>query len=161
MTASNSPQRIRAEILIVLAITFGISGVRAILRLIDALLDPAPLNEQSVTLNAPQSDLAWLDVALQLCSAGVLFAYGALALFLLAGSGIRLQLPQPRDAGWGAGLAALIGIPGLIFYVSAVHLGFSKEVIPTAFTNPWVEAPALLLWSGANASVKKSWWLCG
>ena len=44
MTVSDSPQRIRAEILIVLAITFGISGVRAILRLVDALLDPAPLN---------------------------------------------------------------------------------------------------------------------
>ena len=151
MSVSQSPQRIRAEILIVLAITFGISGVRAILRLVDSLLDPAPLNEQSVTLNAPQSDLAWLDIALQLCSAGVLFAYGALALFLLAGSGIRLQLPKLSDVGWGAALAALIGIPGLVFYVSAVHLGLSKEVIPTAFTNAWVEAPALLLWSGANA----------
>ncbi|MFH0411444.1 CPBP family intramembrane glutamic endopeptidase [Corynebacterium sp. L4756] len=143
--------RIRAEILIVLAITFGISGVRAILRLVDSLLDPAPLNEQSVTLNAPQSDLAWLDIALQLCSAGVLFAYGALALFLLAGSGVILSRPESKDAAWGAGLAALIGIPGLVFYVSAVHLGLSKEIIPTAFSNPWVEAPTLLLWSGANA----------
>ena len=129
MTVSDSPQRIRAEILIVLAITFGISGVRAILRLVDALLDPAPLNEQSVTLNAPQSDLAWLDIALQLCSAGVLFAYGALALFLLAGSGIRLAMPQRSDISWGAGLAAFIGIPGLVLYVSAVHLGLSMEVI--------------------------------
>ena len=151
MTVSDSPQRIRAEILIVLAITFGISGVRAILRLVDALLDPAPLNEQSVTLNAPQSDLAWLDIALQLCSAGVLFAYGALALFLLASSGIRLAMPKLSDISWGAGLAAFIGIPGLVLYLSAVHLGLSMEVIPTAFTNPWVEAPALLLWSGANA----------
>ena len=151
MSVLNSSQRIRAEILIVLAITFGISGVRAILRLVDSLLDPAPLNEQSVTLNAPQSDLAWLDIALQLCSAGVLFAYGALALFLLAGSGIHLQRPRLKDLGAGAGLAALIGIPGLVLYLFAVHFGLSKEVIPTAFDNAWVEAPTLLLWSGANA----------
>ena len=151
MSVSQSPQRIRAEILIVLAITFGISGVRAILRLVDSVLDPAPVNEQSVTLNAPQSDLAWLDIALQLFSAAVLFAYGSLALFLLAGSGIRLRLPKLSDVGWGAALAALIGIPGLVLYVSAVHLGLSKEGIPTAFDNAWVEAPAVLLWSGANA----------
>src|SRR5699024_8817026 len=31
----------------------------------------------------------------------------------------------------------------------------SMEVIPTAFTNPWVEARALLLWSGANAFVEE------
>lgn len=43
--------RLRAEILIVLTITFGISGVRAALRLTDSLLNPAPLNEQSVTIN--------------------------------------------------------------------------------------------------------------
>src|SRR5699024_12293690 len=44
MTASNSPQRIRAEILIVLAITFGISGVLGFLRLIYDLLDLAYIN---------------------------------------------------------------------------------------------------------------------
>src|SRR5699024_6304791 len=70
---------------------------------------------------------------------------------LLAGSGIRLAMPKLSDISWGAGLAALIGIPGLVLYVSAVQLGLSMEVIPTAFTNPWVEAPAMLLWSGANA----------
>ena len=75
--------RVRSEILIVLAVTFGMSGLRSLLRLVDGLLNPAPLSEQSVTLNASQSDLAWLDIALQLCSAGVLFAWGALALFLL------------------------------------------------------------------------------
>ena len=75
MSASRS--RLRAEILIVLTITFGMSGVRALLRLTDSLLNPAPLNEQSVTLNASQSATTLLDLAFQLCSAAVLFAWGA------------------------------------------------------------------------------------
>ena len=64
MSASRS--RLRAEILIVLTITFGMSGVRALLRLTDSLLNPAPLNEQSVTLNASQSATKLLDLAFQL-----------------------------------------------------------------------------------------------
>ena len=76
-------KNLRAELLIVLTLTFGISGVRAVLRLINSLAAPQPLNEQSVTLNSSQSALAWVDLGLQLCSAAVLFAYGALALSLI------------------------------------------------------------------------------
>ena len=75
MTASRS--RLRAEILIVLTITFGMSGVRALLRLVDSLLNPAPLNEQSVTLNASQSATTLLDLAFQLCSACLLYTSDA------------------------------------------------------------------------------------
>lgn len=143
--------RIKKEILVVLAISFGASGLRSLLRLIDDLLNPIALNEQSVSLNAPQATSIWLDLSLQLVSAGVLFSWGALALYLLSGDGIRMGGWQWNDLGWGVGLAALIGLPGLIFYASAVHLGFSKEVIPTTLDSPWWEIPILLLWSGANA----------
>lgn len=144
-------RRIRQEILIVLVVTFGISGVRAILRLIDALLAAPALNEQQVVLNAPQSEFPWLDLSLQLCSAAVLFGYGALALFLLAGDGIRMRRLDRWDWTWGLGLAALIGLPGLGLYVAAVQLGWSREVIPTTFEHIWFEVPVLLLWSAANA----------
>lgn len=144
-------RRLRVEILIVLTVTFGMSGLRSLLRLIDDLLAPEPLNEQEVTLNVTQSDLAWLDLALQLCSAGVLFAWGALALFLLAGDGIRAAAPRLSDLGWGAGLAALIGLPGLGLYVFAVQTGLSKVVVPTGMAHPEIEVPVLLLWSLANA----------
>lgn len=142
--------RVRQELLIVLAVTFGMSGVRALFRLIDALASPTALSEQTVALNPTQSAFPWLDLALQLCSAATLFAWGGLALFLLAGDGIRLAR-SPRDLVWGAGLAALIGIPGLGFYVAAVHLGLSKQVIPAALTHPGWEIPILLVWSAANA----------
>ena len=143
-----SRRTIVAEVVIVLAVTFGMSGVRSLLRLIDSVLSPVALNQQQVTLNSTQSQFAWLDVALQLCSAGVLFAWGALALYLLRSRPRRCAL---ADAALGAGLAALIGIPGLAFYAVALHQGWTKEVIPGSFSNPWVEVPAQLLWAGANA----------
>ncbi|GAV98392.1 hypothetical protein CS176_2622 [Corynebacterium glutamicum] len=142
-----SPRRIKAEILIVLAITFGMSGLRSFLRLIDDLLAPVALNDQQVALNASMANSAWLDLALQLCSAGVLFSWGALAIYLL---GERFRWIKPKDWAWGAGLAALIGIPGLIFYASAVHLGLSKQVVPTTLET-WWEIPVLLIWSATNA----------
>ncbi len=140
-------QRIHLEILIVLAITFGMSGLRSLLRLVDDLLSPVALNEQAVALNSSMANSAWLDLALQLCSAGVLFSWGALAIYLLAE---KFTWIKPTDWAWGAGLAALIGIPGLIFYASAVHLGLSKQVVPTTLES-WWEIPVLLLWSAANA----------
>lgn len=140
-------QKIKTEIAIVLAITFGMSGLRSILRLIDDLLAPEALNEQTVALNSSLANSPWLDLALQLCSASVLFAWGALALYLL---GERIPQLRLKDGLRGAGLAALIGIPGLVFYLSAVALGLSKQVVPTTLDS-WWEIPVLLVWSAANA----------
>ena len=147
---------LRAELLIVLTLTFGISGVRAVLNLINSLASPQRLDEQSVTLNSSQSSLAWVDMGLQLCSAAVLFSYGALALFLLAKDHIMPRPHRTRDWLEGAGLAALIGIPGLALYFAALQLGWSKEVIPGDFANAWVEIPVSLLKAAANAFAEET-----
>ncbi|WP_291313905.1 CPBP family intramembrane glutamic endopeptidase [Corynebacterium sp. UBA2622] len=149
MPTSDRP-RLRAEILIVLAVTFGTSGLRSLLRLVDSLLAPEPLNTQSVTLNDAQSTLSWLDLALQATSALVLFSWGALALHLLG-----RRLPRPGWGDWlrGAGLAALIGIPGLALYVAALHFGWSKEVVVATEA---ARLPTLLLWSAANAFAEET-----
>jgi len=147
---------LRAELLIVLTLTFGISGVRAVLNLINSLAAPQRLDEQSVTLNSSQSSLAWVDMGLQLCSAAVLFSYGALALFLLAKDRIMPRAHGARDWLEGAGLAALIGIPGLALYFAALQLGWSKEVIPGDFANAWVEIPVSLLKAAANAFAEET-----
>lgn len=138
-------RRLRYEVALVLALTFGMAGLRSIFTLIDAL--SAPLNTQSVTLNAPRATAAWLDFALQLCGAATIMTWGLLALFLL---GERLEKPRGADFSWGVGLAALIGIPGLGFYYAAVHLGLSKEVIPSTLERFWT-IPVLLLFSFAHA----------
>ncbi|HIW92673.1 MAG TPA: CPBP family intramembrane metalloprotease [Candidatus Corynebacterium avicola] len=181
---------LRWEILIVLAVTFGASGVRAVLRLVEAATMPEDLNEQTTTLNARQSDLAWLDPAFQLISSGVLVAWGALSLFLLirhvpprlgelgASTGPLLRLwsrgapgrpvhpvlaPSWRDLLPGLGMAALIGLPGLVFYVAAVQLGFSREVIPTGLDRSIQDLVLLVLNSWANGFAEEILvvaWLC-
>lgn len=59
-------RRLKIEILLVLAVTFGTSGLRAALRLVDSLLK-APLNEQHTTIVDTASTIPWLDLALQAC----------------------------------------------------------------------------------------------
>lgn len=155
--------RLIREIALVLVLTFGMSGVRSALRLTSALIDPRPLNEQQANLNSSQAVVSWIDALLQLCSAAVLFGWGMLALFLLANMtykglpSVSAALPRlsglanARNWAHGAGLAALIGLPGLLFYVTAVKLGLSKEVIPSGLESRWWEDGALLVWSAANA----------
>lgn len=135
--------RYRVEVLLVLAVTFGASGLRAALRLVDSLLQ-APLNQQSTTLYSQASSIGWLDVALQAVSALSLIGWGGLAWYLL---GTTWVAPKWRDWLRGAGFAALIGIPGLALYIGAVHFGWSKVVIPTTEA---VQIPTSLLWAFAN-----------
>ena len=167
--AASSPPRARIyrELLVVLLITFGMSGVRSLLRLIDAALSSTPLNQQTATLNASQADSPWLDLALQLCSAAVLCGWGLLVLYLLNPDKVALPKPRLGNLGSGAGLAALIGLPGLLFYLGALQLGFTKNVVPSTL-DAWWEAPVLLVWSFANAFAEETvvvlWlgrrWLC-
>ncbi|MCG7267795.1 CPBP family intramembrane glutamic endopeptidase [Corynebacterium sp. ACRQJ] len=154
-TSTSDRTALRWELLLVLGITFGTPGLRAIARLVEATVSPETLNEQKATLNQAQSVLPWLDPILQLLSSGVLFAWGGLAIFLL----LR-HLPTPalvrswrlwgRDWLHGAGLAAIIGLPGLAFYLGAVHLGLSKQVVPTGLDESWWRIPLLILNSWAN-----------
>ena len=149
ITISNNPatdqpadtRRIRQEIAIVLVVTFGLSGMRAALRLLSDLMQPVPLNQQS--------DTSRIDLAMQLCSSAMLFSWGFLALYLLRES--IFSRWRPKAILEGAGLAALIGIPGLVFYLSAVHFGFSKQVVPSTLDDAWWEIIVLLIWSAANA----------
>lgn len=157
ITISNNPatdqptetRRIRQEIAIVLVVTFGLSGMRAALQLLSDLMQPVPLNQQQTTLAEHQSDTSWIDLAMQLCSSAMLFSWGFLALYLLRES--IFSRWRPKAILEGAGLATLIGIPGLVFYLSAVHFGFSKQVVPSTLDDAWWEIIVLLIWSAANA----------
>ena len=154
-TSADNRTVLRWELLLVLSISFGTSGLRAIARLVEATVSPEAPNEQKATLNQTQSVLSWLDPLLQLLSSGLLFAWGGLAIFLL----LR-HLPTPalvhtwrlRSRDWlhGAGLAAIIGLPGLAFYFGAVHLGLSKQVVPTGLDESWWRIPLLIVNSWAN-----------
>ncbi|WJZ03881.1 CPBP family intramembrane glutamic endopeptidase [Corynebacterium freiburgense] len=143
----------KKEIGVVLLVTFGMQGLRSFLRLIDALLQPDPLNQQSVQLHAPQTT-TWLDPLLQLTSAGVLIGWGLLVLVLLDKDGIHMPRLRRWDFPQGALLAAVIGLPGLVLYLGALQFGWTKEVIPNAnamslvwsFANGFAEETVVVFW---------------
>jgi hypothetical protein len=145
------------ELLIVLTITLGLSAVRSLLALLEALAQPRPLNEQQVALNAPASRLELVDLAFQLTSVLQLVAWGALGGYLLVRSGIPLRAlgldaTRPgRDAAGAAGLALLIGVPGLGLYVAARAAGFNLTVLPSTLSDTWWRLPVLVGSALANA----------
>ena len=136
-------RRLITEVVLILAVTFGASGVRAVLRLVDSLLT-APLNEQSTTLIDAASTTTWLDLALQATSALTLIGWGGLAWYLLR---VSWCWPSWKNVARGAGFAALIGLPGLALYIAGVHLGLSKVVVPATEA---VQIPTSVIWAFAN-----------
>ncbi|MUM18047.1 CPBP family intramembrane metalloprotease [Mycobacterium sp. CBMA271] len=149
-----SPRAIRVEIGIVLAISFGMSAVSALLQFASAAL--AGLSNQTVALNPRRAELSLIDLGLNLVSITRLVAWGVLALYLLWRSGFTLSSIglgrwRWRADGLGAlGLAALIGLPGLALYVGARWMGLSVQVIPASLDDTWWRVPVLVLSAFAN-----------
>lgn len=157
VTEPAARRRMRAEIGLVLTVTLGLSGVRSLLSLLDSLSQPQPLAAQKVTLNAPAARLGVLDLVAQLASAAQLLAWGGLAGYLLVVSGITLRAvgidrDRPgRDLAAGAGLAALIGVPGLGLYLVARAVGANLTVLPSTLTDTWWRLPVLVISAVGNA----------
>ena len=68
-------RRLKAEILVVLLVTFGTSALNAIVRLVGALAEGS-LRDQPVSLNDALSDDPWLNGALHLIRIAGLLAWG-------------------------------------------------------------------------------------
>jgi hypothetical protein len=157
ITDPRTRRLVGTEVLVVLTVTLGLSALRSLLSLLDALLQPVPLNQQQVALNAPEAQANLLDLALQLTRVLQLVGWGALGAYLLIRAGIALRdvgldRRRPgRDALGAAGLAALIGVPGLGLYLMAQALGVSLTVQPSTLGDTWWRVPVLVLSAGANA----------
>jgi CAAX protease family protein len=152
----SEPQRreLRIEIVVVLAVTFGLSAYVALLNLIEAVL--LGLAGQTVALNPRRSPFDLIDLGLNLAVVFQLIAWGALGLYLLWRSGFgpaQIGLGRLRwrsDVLGGIGLAALIGLPGLGLYVAARALGLSASVEPAELYDTWWRMPVLLITAFAN-----------
>jgi len=142
------------EIVVVLAVTYGLSAVTAMLQLADAVL--RDLSAQRIDLNPRRSYFDVIDLGLNAAWAAQLIAWGALAVYLLWRSGYSpsriglTRLPRRSDLAGGLGLAALIGLPGLGLYLLARTLGLNADVIPAAITDTWWRAPMLIVIAFAN-----------
>lgn len=148
------PRAYRVEIVIVLAVTFGLSAYTSVLRLTDAVL--SDLASQTVALNPKRSQYDLIDLGLNLASVVQLLAWGALGAYLLVRSGVSREefgLGRFRwraDALGGLGLAALIGVPGLALYGVARLLGVNASVVPSALDDTWWRIPVLVVAAFAN-----------
>jgi membrane protease YdiL (CAAX protease family) len=150
-------RRIGTEVLVVLTVTLGLSAIRSALHLLDAVLQPVPLNELQVALNAPAAEAGLVDLALQLTNVLQLVGWGGLGAYLLVRAGfalrdVGLDRRQPgRDALGSAGLAALIGVPGLGLYLVARAIGVSVTIAPSTLDDTWWRLPVLVASAAGNS----------
>ncbi len=176
--------RLRWELAIVLALSFGYAGARAIITILERLAQDTALANQTATINRPMSGQQYFDLAYQLLGIVGGLAPVALVAFLLwrehkphlgdLGLGARpltltgapggmsfTQLasgrggwPWLRESGNGFLLAAVIGIPGLAFYLFAKWIGINTTVVPTTLDAFWWTVPVLIL-NAARAALSE------
>ncbi len=145
------------ELAIVFAVTLGLSGLSSLVSLLDALLRPVSLGQQTVAINVSQADVGVLDLLKQLLGVVRLVAWGALGLYLLYRAGMKPRSvgldgeKKGRDALGGVGLALLIGVPGLGFYLVSHALGINLAVAPSTIGDTWWRPGALTLLAAGNA----------
>lgn len=148
---------VRVELLIVLGITLALSASRSALSLLQSLLRPERLPDQKVALNAPAAANQYVDLAFQLTHVAQLVGWGALGGYLIVRTGLTLReigLDRTRptkDLRDAAGLAALIGVPGLGLYLVAHALGANLTVLPSTLTDTWWRLPVLIASAAGNA----------
>ena len=155
-----SSRRLTAEVWIVLGLSLGQSAVYAIVSLA-AALTRGPLRDATASLNANRSEREWLDLTLQLLAIGFALVPVVLALYLLAADGpplhrVGLDRGGPaQNVLAGAGLALLIGVPGLGVYTLGRMLGINADVVPVPEHLYWWTIPVLLLSAIENAVVEE------
>jgi membrane protease YdiL (CAAX protease family) len=146
------------EVVIVLLLSLGQSAAYAVVSLIAKLTAGRPLSQQTATLNPSQSPRPYLDLTYQLLGISFAIVPVLLALYLLGQSRAELgiSLKRPRfDLGWGFGLAAAIGIPGLLLVYVAAKLGLNAQIIPASLQPVWWAVPVLILSAIQNAVLEE------
>jgi len=149
---------VRLEVVIVLLLSLGQSAVYSVVSMVAKLTAGKPLSQQTATLNPSQSPRPYLDLTYQVL--GIFFALVPvlLALYLLDRPrrtlGITLDRPG-FDLGWGFGLAAAIGVPGLLLVYAAARLGLNAQIVPAALQPVWWAIPVLIIAAVQNAVLEE------
>ena len=157
---------VRWEIVLVFAITLGMSGLRSLVSIIETQIKAhqaqVSLGQMHVSVAAPKSSVGIIDLVYQLLSIVQGLAWGGLGLYLLwrAGAGLSqhlgLNLRRPgHDVAAGVGLAALIGIPGLALYLIGNKLGITLTVNASTMTDVWWRAPVSVLIAFQNGFLEE------
>ncbi|MEU8295689.1 CPBP family intramembrane glutamic endopeptidase [Micromonospora sp. NPDC048909] len=162
LTRPVSRRILGTETLLVLGLSLGQSAVYAVVSIIAKLTAEGGLSKQTAALNTSASARPWLDLTYQLL--GIVFALlpVLLAVHLLSrdpGDPVRtlgLDVGRPgSDLACGAGLAALIGLPGLALFWAAAQLGVNATLVPAALPEVWWAVPVLVLAAVQNAVLEE------
>jgi membrane protease YdiL (CAAX protease family) len=152
------------EVVLVLALSLGASGVSALISFIGSVTESRPLARQTARLIIDQAPgRPWLGLAWQVFSIVTALVPVALVAHLLARGGGSLRgtlgfsLDQKaRDLGRGALVAAAIGGSGLCLYLAARAAGFNLTVVPSALSDVWWRIPVLVASAIQNAVVEET-----
>ncbi|NYE94942.1 hypothetical protein FHU41_001163 [Psychromicrobium silvestre] len=154
-------RRWRVEILIVLALSLGQAGVRALVNLID-VLSQGPLSQATAQLNVPKGNREYFDLTYQLLDNFFALMPVVLVLYLLwkpTRSGFQavgLTLVRPwRDLLWGLGLMVLVGAPTLGLYAVGRSLGVTAQIVTSSLHDYWWTIPILVISAVRNALVEE------
>ncbi|WP_145908514.1 CPBP family intramembrane glutamic endopeptidase [Kitasatospora viridis] len=151
-----------AELLIVLALSLGASGVYALISFVDSVTRNVALSHQDASLNASAAPgRPWIDLAYQLyyVTKGVMPVVLVGYLLVREGSSLRVLGFDLRrklsDLGRGALVAAVIGGTGLALYVGSRAAGFNLTVVPSGLPDVWWRIPVLVLSACQNAVLEE------
>lgn len=153
-------RRLRWEVWVVLGLSLGQSAVYAFVSLV-AAMTRGPLVDATASLNGTRSEREWLDLTLQLLSIGFALVPVVLVLYLLSIDGdpigrLGLDHRQPLySVGAGAGLALIIGLPGLGLYALGRSLGVTAQIVPAPEHTFWWTVPILIFAAIENAVVEE------
>ncbi|MFI6158220.1 CPBP family intramembrane glutamic endopeptidase [Kitasatospora sp. NPDC051170] len=150
------------ELLIVLALSLGASGVSALISFAGSLTEPIKLGQQVATLNGSRAPgRPWLDLVWQLYYIGRGLAPVVLVGYLLVREGVSLRVlgfdlgQKLRDLGRGAAVAAAIGGSGLVLYLASQAAGYNLTVAPSGLPDVWWRVPVLVMSAWQNAILEE------
>ena len=163
VTEQQDRRRLKQEVLLVLGLSLGMSGIFALMRFY-VVATTGPLNGQSTApiVGSAAPGRPWVDLTYQL-----LYSFRALVPVLLvvfflhwggesalAVLGIDLK-DKTRDVLRGVVLAALIGGTGLAFYLIARQAGANLNVVAVDLPDVWWRIPVLAIKATQNAVVEE------
>lgn len=158
LTSTDQPdvrrERYGLEVVAVLAVSYGMSGLYALLTFVrnevqtrGHLANAAP----AIAVAGPHTTYPWLDLADDLADvlSGLAPAFLAIVLLLRspAGRGLGIGLDRLRsvDVIQGLGFCALIGLPGLGLVWAAHAYGLNTQLAIVDLPDVWYRVPILLL----------------
>lgn len=157
-------RRVHWEVWLVLGLSLGRSAVYALVDLVQAITSSAGLSNTTASVNSSQSPRPYFDLTYQLLLNGFALVPVALALYFLYLDQSEVPVTQRlgidflrfrADFVWGMGLAALIGLPGLIIYFGARHVGLGADVVSSGLHSYWWTVPVLIFSALRNAIVEE------